>query len=220
MAKEAKNFANYFIKKEYDYPRNTFDGNMKLQKMLYFSQLIHLALQDKKLFADSMYAFKNGTVIESVRQQYQHNHYETVQEALSDEPELTEEEKRSLEIAERIFGGLDAQTLSDLNHQQYSWIESYENSKESNGYHNKERAFIEEELIRTHDLDKIKEVIDLATAEEDDDEKYEIVNGTTFYYDPNTITMNTDLLETLENFRGEDSVYSICYDEKHGHIIF
>ncbi|KIL72565.1 Panacea domain-containing protein [Bacillus badius] len=221
MSRSASDFAKYFIKNKYDYPRNTFDGNMKLQKMLYFSQLIHLTLQDEKLFEDDMYAFKNGTVIENIRQQYQFNHEATVQGALQYEPEFTEEEKRSLEIAEKIFGHLDAKTLSDLNHQQHSWITSYENSKdEISDFHHKELSIIDEDVIKSYDLATIQEVINAYFTDDDDDESFEIVNGVTFYYDPETVQIDSEVLDILESFKGEESVYSLCYDENNGYIIF
>ena len=45
--RKAIDFAKYFIKEELDNPRNSFDGNMKLQKLLVYSNLINLALYNK-----------------------------------------------------------------------------------------------------------------------------------------------------------------------------
>ena len=55
--------AKWFVNQNCDMPRNTFDGNMKLQKMLFFAQLIHLARTGELLFEDPILAFKQGSVV-------------------------------------------------------------------------------------------------------------------------------------------------------------
>ncbi|GMG71834.1 hypothetical protein ShirakiTB12_03020 [Priestia megaterium] len=225
MSKSAFDFAKHFINQEYDHPRNTFDGNMKLQKMLYFSQLIHLATKGEKLFEDNMYAFKNGTVVESVRQRYYHDTTRFIEEASQSEMNFSEREMESVLLAEQIFGELDAGTLSDLNHQQQSWISCFERSKDpfhDNFYH-KEASIIDVEDIKALDLDSIREVIDAfyeSTEESDDAEVFEIVNGKKFYYNPSEIHINEPILEVLQNFEGEESVYSIYKDESNSYVIF
>ncbi|MFI8688539.1 Panacea domain-containing protein [Rossellomorea sp. NPDC077527] len=220
MSRSATDLAKYFIKNNYDYPRNTFDGNMKLQKMLYFSQLIHMARKGERLFSDNMYAFKNGTVIDNVRQVYQHNNDFLVIEALNFNTDFDEVELESIKLAEKVFGHLDAATLSDLNHQQYSWQVSYENSKDTySSYHHKERSIIDEEVIRKYDLNKISDIL-AVISEEDSSEEYEIVNGIKFYYDPESISIDENLLETLQSFHGDEEAYSICFDEDNGYMIY
>ena len=225
MSKSALDFAKHFINREYDHPRNTFDGNMKLQKMLYFSQLIHLATRGEKLFEDNMYAFKNGTVIESVRQRYRNNTIEFIHESSQSEIAFNEPEMESVSLAERIFGDLDAQTLSDLNHQQRSWISCFERSKDDfvDGYYHKELSVIEAEDIMALDLDNIREVIDAFYEQSegsDTVEVFEIVNGKKFYYNPSEIYIDEPVLEILQNFNGEESVYSIYKDENNSYVIF
>lgn len=225
MSKSALDFAKHFINQEYDHPRNTFDGNMKLQKMLYFSQLIHLATKGEKLFEDNMYAFENGTVIESVRQRYRNNTSEFIHEASQSEIYFSEQEMESVMLAERIFGDLDARTLSDLNHQQRSWISCFERSKDEfdNGFYHKELSVIEAEDIKALDLESIREVIAAfyeRAEESETDEVFEIVNGKKFYYNPSEIYINEPVLEILQNFHGEESVYSIYRDENNSYVIF
>jgi len=72
---KAIDVALWFINQGLDNPSNTYDGNMKLQKLLYFAQLIYLAKYGDLLFEEPIYAYKNGAVVEKVRLTYK-NHYE------------------------------------------------------------------------------------------------------------------------------------------------
>ena len=60
----------WFLENNLDTPRDTFKGNMKLQKLLFFAQLISLAKNNKLLFDDEFCAFENGMVMEKIRIAY------------------------------------------------------------------------------------------------------------------------------------------------------
>ena len=65
---------------------------MKMHKMMYFSQRESLMNTNNPLFGDSFEAWKFGPVLRSVRNEYKCNHmFESVNES------LTEEEKRLVE---------------------------------------------------------------------------------------------------------------------------
>ena len=66
--------ASWFINNDY-IPSNTKSGNLKLNKLLYFAQLISLVKRQKPLFKDELYAFENGVVVEDVRKEYYENCY-------------------------------------------------------------------------------------------------------------------------------------------------
>ena len=72
--RDAYDFAKYFIKNGYDSNPNTYDGNMKLQKMLTFANAISLAEYGKPLFNDKILAFTNGCVVEKVRLRYRNDY--------------------------------------------------------------------------------------------------------------------------------------------------
>ncbi|WP_261133052.1 hypothetical protein, partial [Bacillus sp. Marseille-Q3570] len=67
---KALDLAKWFIKHDFDKPKNTIEGNSKLQNLIYFSQLIHLAKNGDTLFNDKIYASENGSVIEPINKQY------------------------------------------------------------------------------------------------------------------------------------------------------
>ena len=68
--RDVYDFAKYFIKNGADSLPNTYDGNMKLQKLLVFADMINVAEYGELLFDDEVLAFKNGCVVEKVRLRY------------------------------------------------------------------------------------------------------------------------------------------------------
>ena len=54
----------WFINQDLDEPKNKKDGNIKLQKLLFFSQLIYMAKNEgKTMFDDEFCAFEHGMVL-------------------------------------------------------------------------------------------------------------------------------------------------------------
>ena len=68
--RDVYDFAKFFIKNGADSSPNTYDGNMKLQKLLVFADLANIAEYGEPLFGDQVLAFKNGCVVEKVRLRY------------------------------------------------------------------------------------------------------------------------------------------------------
>lgn len=219
----AIDIAKLFIKKGLDYPRNTLDGNMKLQKLVYFSQLIHLAKYGKPLFDDPIYAFKHGSVIENVRQAYQYNNNWLVNESMKFEEDLIEEEKESIELTERIFGNLTANELSELNHQQFSWKSSYDRSVDDFfDYHHKEASIIDIERIIEHDIEKVQQLLLAFEVSKESKKHFIVINSITFYFEPDQTVLNDEILSELEEFTHDctESIYTFYFDENLGLVIF
>lgn len=212
-------FAKWFIREGYDSPRNTKNGNMKLQKMLYFSQLIHLAKYGSPLFQNKMYAFEKGTVVESVRQEYQYNHDNFVMDSFFTNIELSEEQISTLNVTIDIFGKCSADELSELNHEQFSWRKSYDKSNFGN-FHDKELSIIDINDILEYDIDKIKDMLDAYESSKDSDDECIEVNGYKFYFNPQEIHLNDEIMIELENFEGEEDSYYVYFDESAGVVIY
>ncbi|MFD1136777.1 Panacea domain-containing protein [Paenibacillus urinalis] len=215
----AVNVAQWFIQHNYDHPRNKFDGNMKLQKMLYFSQLVHMAKYDEPLFEEKIIAFENGSVVEEVRQPYYYHNTEFIENALNTDVYLTREHLDSINTTIELFGDLSARELSDINHLHTSWKESFERS-DLGHYYNKHLGEITLDQIRKNELEAVKDMI-FAHESGNSLTMYEEINGVKFYYNPSEISLNDDVLELLQTFEayGEES-YTIYYDESAGLVIF
>lgn len=170
---EPKKVAEWFIQRNLDNPTNTGKGNMKLQKLLFFSQLIYMCKNNGETMYNEMFsAFDNGMVLEPVRQEYLKN-YKQLKKESSNTIELPAKVVEALTITEEIFGKCTADELSELSHQFDAWLKYLNLSIEDNNYHNKSKAIVpyeelEKELYRMNKVLKAYEKRDL----NDEDEEY------------------------------------------------
>ncbi|EOS7993968.1 SocA family protein, partial [Enterococcus hirae] len=131
--RNVKEYAKFFLQKGLIDTPNTFDGNMKLQKLLFFANLINYSKHEDLLFKEDMLAFENGTVIEEVRQKYKNDYYSFMEEAKQFQANFSEKEYEVLNDTIKIFGRLSAKDLSNLNHEFDFWNIRFENSTLSTG---------------------------------------------------------------------------------------
>ena len=77
----AKEIAKYFLSKDNDKKlfntklvefnkRKAYEGNIRLNKYLYFAQTVYLAKYGELLFADNFVAYDNGPVIKEIVENY------------------------------------------------------------------------------------------------------------------------------------------------------
>lgn len=218
MPTTAVDVASWFIKNDFDSPRNSKDGNMKLQKLLYFSQLIHLAQHNEPLFNEKIIAFENGSVVEGIRIQYQWHFEKFLNMAYACDLNFTEQQLDSITKAQNIFGHLTASELSEINHLHKSWRDSYERSK-SNGRAWKERGETTIEQLKKYEVDHIKEMLEAYSEGESLSDCIEF-HGKKFYFDPNEVEIDEEIISILESFNGQDSMYTIYRDSSQGIVIY
>lgn len=200
--------------------KSSFDGNLVVNKMLVFAQLISIAKDDKKLFEEDLYAFRHGVVVEDIRLEYK-NKFNDFVKSLEDEIySFNEEQYKTLELTKRIFGSLDSDTLSELTHQFKFWKEKYDCSYKGNYYH-KELSKIDIEDLRDkyiEDIEKVKLLIDI--EENNNDDEYVVIDGISFYYDSDEIDLDESLINKLRKFPAVESAYSFYIDESQGLVIY
>ena len=149
-------YAKWFIDNNLDTPRNTFKGNMKLQKLLFFAQLISLAKNDKLLFEEEFCAFENGMVMENIRLEYKNNLPKLLKYKMK---ELPKEDIEVLELTKNIYGNEDADVLSNMSHQFEYWKKYLNLSSEDYEYKNKKKSFVPNVELKK-ELDNIRDVLD------------------------------------------------------------
>lgn len=137
---------------------DSIDGNMKIQKLLFFSQLIYMAKHNgDTMFDENFNAFKNGVVLEAVRKNYKNNYeteFKNIQaEKLNIEAEILE----VLNLTKEIFGDASAQELSELSHEFNVWNKFYEKSKRF-GLHKTSLSIIPYEELKK-ELYRIEKVL-------------------------------------------------------------
>ena len=137
---------------------NSREGNMKVQKLLFFAQLIYMAKNNgETMFDEEFKAFKDGVVLESVMTNYREHYKDMFKEIekgkISVEPNLLE----ILDQIVEIFGDASAQELSELSHEFDAWNKFFQKSKKPGSYV-KELSLIPYEELRK-ELYRIEKVL-------------------------------------------------------------
>ncbi|NEQ36315.1 MAG: DUF4065 domain-containing protein [Okeania sp. SIO3I5] len=130
--------AKYFIMRAYEDGREAQITNMKIQKLLYYSQCLYLALNDEPLFAEEIQAWRYGPVCSPAYKFYSKFEAEQLpipnQESIANIPS---EIKEVLEETWQYFGEYHAYYLSNLTHLEFPWkkarkgLPSYASSTET-----------------------------------------------------------------------------------------
>lgn len=208
----AYEYAKYFIKKGVDSNPDTFDGNMKLQKMLVFADMIHIAQYGKPLFKDKILALQNGCVVEDIRLRYKADYFGMREDSARFEPDFTDEEYGTLDAAIGIFGHVPARELSELNHGFSSWKQAYMAGTLQDGRQDKDRSEVDPEAY-PEDIAAVKMALDAYYRRVKRTPNIEIINGVSFFFDD--MEMTDALMSELENFSVscDDDAYTVCMDD-------
>ena len=218
MIASAVDVAKYFMKRGLDNEPGTQDGNIKLQKLLLFADLISIAETGEPLFYDDIFAFKYGCVVENVRLKYSKDYQHFYEESLSVQ-DFSQQEQQVLDLTEKIFGKLQMKELVELAHTFDFWKKKYVEANYGDGHVNTDLAKISVEDLKK-EIDRICDVIDCFKNSHHDFQKIEKVNGITFYYDSN-FEMNDKVIEELEKFSlcADETVYTV-YKEENKLVIY
>lgn len=135
------------------------DGNMKVQKLLFFAQLIYMAKNNgETMFDEEFKAFKDGVVLESVMQNYRQQYNQMFNNVNINNLDINSKILDILNITKEIFGKASAQELSELSHEFDAWNKFFEKSKKFGIYVKKLSLIPYEELKK--EIDKINEVLE------------------------------------------------------------
>ena len=210
--RDVYDYAKYFIKNGADSTPNTYDGNMKLQKLLVLADLANIAEYGEVLFNEEVLAFKNGCVVEKIRLRYKNDYQGFKKDSDSFEPDFTENEYEILGLVLAIFGSASARELSEINHTFNFWKQAYQRGTDANGFHNKFNSVVDM-VNQTADVQKMKEILDAYKESAKEVTAKEIINGITYYYDG--FELSDAIIEQLESFSltADDDVYSMYMDD-------
>ncbi|MDQ1637556.1 MAG: hypothetical protein QOF62_895 [Pyrinomonadaceae bacterium] len=125
----AEHVAAYFLAKAAQ-EDGEFISNLKLQKLLYYAQGSHLALDKGPLFPESTSAWNHGPVVTSVYHKYK----EFGASPLSppedfDVSQYSEELQEFLDEVYSVYGQFSAGKLRKMTHEEPPWIEAFENNR-------------------------------------------------------------------------------------------
>jgi uncharacterized phage-associated protein len=101
--------------------------NLKLQKLLYYSQAVHLVLNDKTpLFPEPIEAWDYGPVIPPVYREYKQYGLETIPAPNDDKSlGLTAEEITPIDMVLDYYGSMSGVALISQTHQEDPWRKTY-----------------------------------------------------------------------------------------------
>lgn len=150
--------AKWFMEQNLDNPSNSFDGNMKLQKLLFFSQLIYMCENNgKTMYDDEFNAFEHGMVLDNVRKEYQNN-YTTLAKCNTKTSNIPETVLNALILTKEIFGNCSAKELSEMSHEFKSWNKYFNQSINEYGCYNMAKSKIPYDELK-EELYKIQKVL-------------------------------------------------------------
>ncbi|MCA1991342.1 MAG: DUF4065 domain-containing protein [Coleofasciculus sp. S288] len=119
---DSLNAARYFIVRAYEDGIEAEMTNMKVQKLLYYAQSLHLALYDEPLFDEVIQAWRYGPVCPPAYRFY--SEFEANQLPIPSKDILLQIPDQKRELLEEIweyFGGYHAYRLSDMTHLEFPW---------------------------------------------------------------------------------------------------
>lgn len=116
------NLARYFIIRAYEDAIEADMTNMKIQKLLYYAQSLHLALYDEPFFGEEIQAWRYGPVCPPAYRFY--SEFEASQLPIPSKESLLQLPSDKQELLEEIwgyFGGYHAYGLSNMTHGEFPW---------------------------------------------------------------------------------------------------
>jgi uncharacterized phage-associated protein len=94
--------------------------NLKLQKLLYYAQGLHLALKDKPLFTEQIEAWTHGPVVPEVYQNYKGFGSGSIP-APSELPAIDDATKSLLDEVYDVYGQFSGWKLRNMTHEEPPW---------------------------------------------------------------------------------------------------
>lgn len=98
--------------------RNCYEGNVRLNKYLYFAQTVYLAKYGKLLFAENILAYDNGPIVKEVMEKYA-----VMQASKDNKTNLSNEVKNFLDKIYDSLKDATCQELVDITHEDTAWKE-------------------------------------------------------------------------------------------------
>lgn len=114
--------AKYFIGfgRRHDVPID----NLKLQKLLYYAQGMHLAEYGEPLFSDDIEAWVHGPVVASVYGTYKHYGWTEIEEAGLRARDFSESARSVLKAVAKQRARIDGTELERRTHKHKPWIDA------------------------------------------------------------------------------------------------
>ena len=201
--------AKWFCDNNNTVKTNSYDGNVLLNKLCYYSKAMFLALNNDIIQKD-IEAWKNGPVLPYVYRQYRYDGLLNSNVKI----ELSKNEIKVLQIINRLYGYLKADAISKQTHDEEPWNALEEKVKEQLNPKITNEALLKEYKDTMLDLyDSYKD--------EEFNEKLEIINGRYFFLTPD-ITITDDEYNELcnANYDDDNVTYYVSRDSEGNLMVY
>jgi uncharacterized phage-associated protein len=212
--------AKWFVNNNGTVASNTLDGNIKLQKLLYYAQAMHLVIfENKPLFDGRIEAWVNGPVVRQAYSEYRYNNLvvDTLQEKHNTSmtpSELLPDEEQILKIINLIYGNKTGRQLIDLTHSEKPWKDL-----ELDALRKMNPEITNDALINYYF--SFKDIYESYKGYDFSKIKSDIINGNIYVFDDSQLDLNQEELDLLWEF-GEkisDCSYYVYRDDNDGELV-
>lgn len=187
----AIDFSKWFLNKNPSLLKGDFDGNLKLNKLLYFSNLMYFSVFGKDLMSDNFEKWEKGPVIESIYNEYKDN---SLFELVNSIPSITDKKTlQVLEIINFVYADYSSKELTEESHTHNIWKDVEEKglinfrniSQDVKGY-----------MLDLYNLYKYYDFDNIAI---------ERVNGNKYIYFKDNLELTNDVLKILQTINSINS---------------
>ena len=185
----AHEVAKWFIFHNPELASGFIDENIKVNKLLYFSNLMYICVEKEKLISDDFVAFPNGPVVYSIYRDYRYN---GLNELPSESPSVEGNQKRILEIVNFVYGNNTTEELINESHTHAQW-KSVKHLIPNNPVISFEN--IDPDLVSYYQaLFSTYSEMDFSRISK------EKISGNIYYYYKDSFEMTDDIVEKLSGF--------------------
>lgn len=185
----AHEVAKWFIYNNRQLANGYLDENVKLNKLLYFANLMFFCVKKELLLKDEFVAFKLGPVVFSIYKDYRYNGLNQIPD--NDEVEgINDEQKQILNIVNFVYGNKESQELINDSHKHNIWndVKEFIPNNPPIVFENINSSVCEYFI----NLYKIYKSFDFSNI------KKEVINGSIFYYNIKNLNID-DYISDLVN---------------------
>lgn len=189
----ARETAKWFIFQNPELASGYIDENTKVNKLLYFSELMYHCVNQKKLIDEDFIAFPNGPVLFSVYRGYR---YDGLNALPMHCPVIEEAKQKVLEIVNFVYGNLSTDELVEESHSHSLWKEVSHliphNPKIDFAKADAELIAYNKALYETYSSWDFSKVVK------------EKINGNVYYFLKDSFEMSEEVIERLSKFSKYD----------------
>lgn len=180
-----KDIARWFFENNESVRSRNFDSNVKLQKLLFYAQAMHLSINEESLFEEEVEAWPNGPVVREAYAYKRYNHIESDRDY-----NLSDEVLQVLNVINSVFGTLTGEELIETTHNEDPWLSKKEKITKD---HN---PLISKDEIADY-YAPLKEVYSDFKEYDFENESVESIGGNNFIYNKKDTKLSSDDYETL-----------------------